>query len=149
MQKVIAEKLAGDVNARVKDMRNAFEQLKIGIGDKILTQEQLNFYLGHGIGPQALKNIYKMSKLPLTEQLEIARRVEKAFGIDSGSGKYQVKAIGEATMDASVKKYLNTLIERNPGLKVAFEKVPELQLNLIPSIAAVFSAIVINELLFL
>ena len=82
LQKLIAEKLSADPNASVKDMRNAYEQLKLSLPDEVLTQQQLDAYLGHITGTDN-KAIYKFTKLPINEQLDIARKVEKAFNIVS------------------------------------------------------------------
>ena len=123
MQKLIAEKLTGDPNASVKDMRNAFEQLKISIGDKKLTQQELDMYLGHNISGQ--KIIYKLKNMDLPEALDIARRVEKALGIDSGSGKYQINPLGEATLDKSVKKFIERHAKRYPTFKIVYEQDKE------------------------
>ena len=80
LQKLVAEKLTGDANASVKDMRNAYEQLKINLPEDVLTQQQLDAYLGHLTGTDN-KAIYKITRLPLNEQLDIARKVEKALNI--------------------------------------------------------------------
>ena len=82
LQKLVAEKLMGDSKASIKDMRNALEQLKISLPEDILTQQQLDAYLGHLTGTDN-KAIYKITGLPLKEQLDIARKVEKALNIVS------------------------------------------------------------------
>ena len=120
MQKLIAEKLTGDSNASVKDMRNAFEQLKISIREKDLTQQELDMYLGHDITGQKL--IYKLKDMGIDEAIGIARKVEKALGVDSGSGKYQFVSLGKSTLDASVKAMIETHMKRYPSFKVVYEK---------------------------
>ena len=58
----------------------------------------------------------------IDEAIGIARKVEKALGVDSGSGKYQFVSLGKSTLDASVKAMIETHMKRYPSFKVVYEK---------------------------
>tara|TARA_A100001201_G_scaffold9753_1_gene14205 strand:- start:9728 stop:16852 length:7125 start_codon:yes stop_codon:yes gene_type:complete len=106
------------------------------IGQKTLNDQlrrQLYFMHGHG-SKEYIGRIEKSYDITnVKDAINFQKQIRKALLTPGfremqktispiGEFKFQREPLGQGTLDSSVKKYIQRLIKRNPGLKVAFEK---------------------------